>query len=452
MDPSPDTTWVDGDAPVPAYTELASTDDISSSLDALLLEARKAGTPLPLTVFSSPVARITTAFFRAVSDKNDELVTLFVQRGLVSPDVPDAWGQTPLIAAVAAGSGAMVCTLVRLGASLDLPGVYFANSTSRAYVPPKQRIPRTALMVAAARGNLALVQLLMELGADDGIIAPDGALALRLAADNGHRDVVAFLPARRGGAFRRWKTHHAKAMLRVRKAVGKIGAFGKFFGWYVPKFLLWDLPKYVVVLPVKKGVEYCWAHKGEFGGWCVRQVCALPGRVKAAAESVWRGVVKIPGAVVRCVVYLGKVVGRIPAAARIVGEWVWESLKKVGVVVGDVVLAAASAVHTAVMAAVDFFRTITLRDVWNGVVRVVTAVVVDLPVAVWAGVREFGEMSYAVMKALFGLCGQVLWWIARGLLWVANYVPRQLGKIVAGMGASVGKGFHEVMVWFDPKH
>ncbi|KAK3335624.1 hypothetical protein B0T19DRAFT_470846 [Cercophora scortea] len=461
------TVSIDGDAPVPTYTALASDDAISSTIDALHLSAStiSPSTPLPLTIFSPPLSHITSSFYRAIADRNDEIVTLFIQRGLTSPDAPDAKGRTPLIAAILAGSGQMVCTLLALGASINLFGVYDNNQN---YWHPG--VPRTPLMVAAARGNLALVSLLMEFGADDAIIAPDGALALRLAADAGYREIVAFLPARRGGAFRRWKTQHASAMLRVRKAAGKIWVFGKVFVWYIPRFVVWSVPKHLVVLPVGRAGAYCWRHKGEFGRWCKRVVCELPGRVKRAAESVGRGLVKVPGAVVKGVRFVGKAVGkipglvvrfvcwvgrvvsRIPAAGRIVGEWIWEGVKKVGGVVGDVVLAVVSAVHTAVMAAVDFFRRITLRDVWDGVVRVVRVVVVDLPVAVWAGIKGFGEVSYGVMKALFGLCGQVVWWIARGLLWVANYVPRQLGKIVLGVGESVGKGVHEVMVWFDPKH
>lgn len=152
-------------------------------------------------------ARIVASFFAAVGARNAEAVALLVARGLVSPDVRDATGRTPLIAAVEAGdNGTLVRLLAGLGAGVDTIG----TSTSTSAGPSSgaaggQSALRTPLMVAAARGRLPLVRLLVEeLGADDGIVAPgDGQLALRLAAEAGHREVVDYLPARRGGAWRR---------------------------------------------------------------------------------------------------------------------------------------------------------------------------------------------------------------------------------------------------------
>src|SRR4051812_12779747 len=112
----------------------------------------------------------------------------------------------------------MVCLLISLGATVDAFGTLPARGAPR----------RTPLQAAAAGGNLALVRLLVtDFGADDGLLAPDGQLALRLAADGGHRDVVAFLPVRRGGACARWKTHHAVAWARIKRAAGRVGFVGK---------------------------------------------------------------------------------------------------------------------------------------------------------------------------------------------------------------------------------
>jgi hypothetical protein len=42
-------------------------------------------------------------------------------------------------------------------------------------------------------GNLVIVKILMEeYHCDDGLVASDGQIALRLAAQNGHREVVDF--------------------------------------------------------------------------------------------------------------------------------------------------------------------------------------------------------------------------------------------------------------------
>ena len=61
-------------------------------------------------------------------------------------------------------------------------------------------------MIAAEKGNLTIVKLLIEAyHADDKLIAKDGQIALRLAASNGHREVVDYLPSRSGGGMKRWK-------------------------------------------------------------------------------------------------------------------------------------------------------------------------------------------------------------------------------------------------------
>ena len=128
-------------------------------------------------------------------------------------------------------------------------------------------------MVAAAEGNLPLVKLFHKVwGADDSLIAPDGQLALRLAAEGGHCEVVAHLPVRRGGGWRRWKTHHAVAVRRVREAARGIYWFAEVLLWRIPKFWGGTLPKYVLVLPLMKRVRWCWIHRREFGPWCQKQV------------------------------------------------------------------------------------------------------------------------------------------------------------------------------------
>jgi len=65
---------------------------------------------------------------------------------------------------------------------------------------------RTPLMCAAEKGNLNICKILCESAfADPMLIAPDGQTAQRLAARNGHKEVVQYLPANRGGAFLRLK-------------------------------------------------------------------------------------------------------------------------------------------------------------------------------------------------------------------------------------------------------
>jgi hypothetical protein len=319
-------------------------------------------------------------------------------------------------------------------------------------------------MVAAGRGNLALVKLLVgELGADDGLVAPDGQLALRLAADGGHREVVEYLPARRGGAWKRWRVHHAGAVARARKAVVKVGWFGVILVFYMPKLLLWDVPKHAVVKPLGKGCEYCWKNKHRFGGWCKKQATALPGRAKKVGKKVWesakkvpkevwRTVKAIPGAVKKLLKALWKVITKIPAAMKKLCVWIWESLKRVGKAVGHVFMRVMALLHTAVAAVLDFFRNIKLKDVWNGVCDVVQAIFRGLPHAIWKVVSSLGIVVAGIIIGIFGLTGKIIIFIFEALWYVAKYVPRQLGVIISGMLASIAKGYHEIMVWIDPKH
>ncbi|KAJ4290186.1 hypothetical protein N0V88_006695 [Collariella sp. IMI 366227] len=379
---------------------------------------------------------------KTITSKNTEAVTLFIQRGFVSPDVPDAspGGRTPLIAAVEAGNGAMVCTLIALGATVNGYGTLpsLVRPTTRDYLDPRREgdqqpgRERTPLMVAASRGNLALVKLLMEdFHADDGIIAPDGQLALRLAADGEHRDVVAYLPVRRGGAWRRWRTHHDVAVKRVQRAGWKIFGFFKVLLWDVPRFFLWTVPKY---WRVKRAGKAVW--KG----------------VKKVPKGVWRVAKEVPRVVERLLKWLWKVVKRIPEAMKMVCVWIWETLKRFGKAVGHVFLRVIAVLHTAVAAVLDFFRNIKLKDVWNGVCDVFKSVFFGLPKVLLKAVATAGLLVAGVIVALFGCAGKLVLFLFEALWWVAKYVPRQFGEIISGIWASIAKGYHEIMVWINPKH
>ena len=511
------------DYPVPGDHVPTYVEDVRDDIRAWTasLQDRASELHLPVTTFP-PVAfrdragiRVTTtgappldpetrdmhvqliaALFDAVQAKNTELVILLVSGGFVSPDCPNDGGQTPLYAAVAAGNGQMVCTLVGLGAEVDR----FSHGPALAYcatydVPAAQLFQRTPLMLAAHNGNLALVRLLVrDFGADDALVAPDGQLALRLAADAGHRDVVAFLPARRGGAFRRWKLHHGLAWRRVRTAARRIAFAAKCLFWYLPVGLVWYFPKYCLVLPLRDAGVWAWKNRAVFAAWCAEQarrtkrailrvpaqltaagratwdgVKAVPRAMQAVGISVWKFIKAIPGAVRHAALWVWAVVKATPHAAKVTTLWLWEQVKvvaralkialewvgqclqKLGTAVAGVALRLLSLIHTSLMAAVDFFRSITVKDVWNALYSLLQAVFVELPKAVWSGIKAFGEASYKFMDALFGLLGKVLWWIARGVVELVTYVPQQMWDILVAVFGSMAKGYHEMMVWVDPK-
>lgn len=378
-------------------------------------------------------SRIIASFHTAITNQNTEAVTLLLSRGLISPDIPSITGATPLITAIVAGSGPMVCTLIGLGADPDAYGTWGH--------PARQRTP---LQVAAATGNLALAKLLIEdFGVNDAEIAPDGQLALRLAAEGGHRELVDYLPARRGGAWRRWKTHHEVAVRRAREAAKNIVLFVEFIVYRIPRFFLWTIPK--------ETVQWGWKNKGKFGGWCKRAAKAVPRRVVKMAKEVARGIKRIPEGLVKLGKWIGRVVAAIPKALKMAALWVWGVLSKMGKACANAVLRVVAVLHTAVMAVVGFFRSITLKDVYDGICHALEAIFILFPKAVWSGIKSFGEFSYKFMKALFGTLGQIAWWLARIVMWLVIFIPSQLGKIITSMSSSVAKAFHEILVWFNPK-
>ncbi|KAK1758185.1 ankyrin repeat domain-containing protein 50 [Echria macrotheca] len=449
-------------SPVPPSTPSSSPSTAKDPTTTTTTTSPPAPTQADLDEIYTLQTSLIRTLHSAIRSQNTALISHLITTGLVSPDVPTPDGATPLITSITAGHGHVTSHLIALGADPNTPGKYKGH-------------PRTPLMVAAALGRLPLVKLLhKDYGADEAIIAPDGQLALRLAADAGHREVVDYLPSRRGGAFRRWRTHHAEAIRRIKKAGYNIYRFFRFFVWDVPRFFVWSVPKHVLVLPAVKGCRWCWANRKRFAGWCRHQVREMPGRVKRGAKAVWKvakevpgevwsaarkvpGEVwdvmkKIPGVVERVAKAVWRFVCRIPGAMRTVAAWIWGCLKRAGVAVADVFLKVVSAVHTALMAVLGFFRGISLRDVWNGFCEVLRAVFVRLPQALWEGVKAAGKMTRKVLEGLFGCIGSVIWYFFVGLWWAAKYVPTQLWSIICGIGSSIAKGYHEILVWINPKH
>ncbi|KAJ1325028.1 ankyrin repeat domain-containing protein 50 [Microdochium nivale] len=436
-------------------------------------------------------AHIIESFHDAVRGWHIEVVARLVSSGVVSPDVTNDIGTTPLIAAVRAGNATMVRCLVQLGAQVNALAAYdddddetsndlttsatlapqefqseeARRETRRSKLYARQRSGRTyplrtALQVAAYRGNLVIVKLLMaECGADDAIIAPDGQHALRLAATAGHREVVSYLPSRRGGELRRWKASHAVALRNIRKAGKNIGKFLWVLLWEIPEFFVWTCPKHIVVLPMVRTSKFCWHHKGRFPEWCGQQVRKMPEHARLLGEvckDLERGTIKaarrIPEFTRDLAALTWRFIKRIPPAARIAALWVLNSLKAAGL--GAVRIAARffSLVHTALLSLATMFRNVTPRDVLDGFVAVLRAIFVDLPRILYDRVVVGGMRAvYDVLATLFGLFGKCLYWIGYALLSVVVWVGKQVGSVFLWTGRSVKKGVDEVLVWIDPK-
>lgn len=345
-------------------------------------------------------------------------------------------------------------------------------------------------MQACTVGHLPLVKLFHQTYAcDDAKIAPDGQIALRLAAASNHREIVDYLPSRRGGGFLRWKTAHEKALGRAKRAIRGMYRFVRFFVWTIPSFVLYTCPKHMIVKPTVKACKYCWANKKRFADYCVGQIKKIPGEAKRAAKAcgrgiakiphlvgeagkaTWRGIKKIPGATVKAAQWMRKLIVdvakacwefltidlpklskrlgkyiysllfvRLPRAVSISAKWLWAGLLTVLTSIWNVLNRLLSAVHT-------FISSLSIQ----GFKHVLEAIFVTFPKMLWSWIDSFGAMSWKVLKALFGGLGECVWWIGRVLLWIVEYLPVKIWEVIAAVGQSVGKGGHEILVFFKPK-
>ncbi|KAI1131104.1 hypothetical protein F5Y10DRAFT_234258 [Nemania abortiva] len=401
-------------------------------------------------------------YFTDIRNSENSRIGRILEAGIVTVETNNRNGETPLLAAIEAGHISTTRLLLAAGAD---PNAFGAVPKKKGEVRSgrrhgclwrEDRVYRTPLQLAAAKGSLAIVKLLIDdYSADDALVAPDGELALRLAAANGHREVVAYLPVRRGGGFRRWKTRHAVAMRRVKRAVKGLGYVTEFFLYSLPKLFLWMIPKHVVVLPVARRVKWLYRHRAELPRIVINGLKKLWAGVKKLPKGLWEFLKGTARFMVRLVDFIIDVViatiTGLPKATRLAALWMWSGVKTLLRAVAWVFDRLFSFLHTAVMALVTFFKTVTLRNVWDGFVAFVRAVLVDGPkkLGLWLG--KFGHTVMRMLKALWGDLGELLGWLFWALVKVAMFVPKRLGEIIVGVLKSAGYGGKEVLIWINPK-
>lgn len=313
---------------------------------------------------------------------------------------------------------------------------------------------RTPLQLAAALGNLVLVKILKEeYQCDDSIVARDGQIALRLAAENGHWDVVKYLPARRGGGYLRWKHRNKDVLRRIKNAGSKIWTFVRALLWDVPKLIVWEVPRHLVVKPMMRGCVWCWRNKYYFGSWCRKQVVEMPRRIADFSKGCWKfGTKTMPRWILKGVIWCINVVTvRVPKSIAILSRWIWNGIASASKLVWRAILRVVSSLATAVEAMATFFWHLTLKDVWNGLWEVLRALFVAFPTLVGTWIAGFAEASYKMMKTWFGEVGEIAWYVVWGLGWIVLYLPVEVWKILKSLWASISKAGHEVKVWVNPK-
>ena len=374
---------------------------------------------------------------------------------------------------------------------------------------PDYQILRTPLMIAAEKGYLAIVKLLFNppCNADGGLCAPDGQIALRLASENGHREIVQFLPAVRKGGWGRFKHQHATSVYRVIQITDTLRIIGAVLFYYIPKAVLYQLPKWIaqqlfklVKWVVLVEIPYCGRAiarntirgasymKNEFPGLTKRATKAagkaiwnfftttLPKATVAFGKYTWKVVsVDIPNAAVETAKFLWKCFSNylpraIKATAKAVGRFLWSLItewfpafcKAVGhglvalsrgtwelLVRGLSVIA--SFIHSVFTAIFTLLRSISLKDIWNGFVRILEWLFVDVPKAIWKGVLALHVAVGKGLRKVFGWMGTVIVYLYMACVVCLLHVPARLGEALVEYSKVVGRGFKEILVWFNPK-
>lgn len=386
---------------------------------------------------------IVEAFFASISARDTAAVEHLIRdRGFISPDCPNAKGETPLLASIRSRSAPTARILLTLGADPNLPGKSAApwdNDDGGGINPggDSSSTILTPLMLAAATGQLAIVKLLVgDFHADDGAVGAHGETALWLAARAGHRDVVAYLPSRRGGAWRRLR--HSKEVRALRRAVVTAGRVVKFVGWTVPRCLVFEVPRGLG--------KMVWRRRWDIWKFFVRVVRGFPRFLVDSSKGFWKFVKELPRDVRRVVMWIYRAV---PRAWNVLWKGLVDGAKKVSSAVAYAAQRLISVLHSFFVAVISRLREVNLKDLGHDLLVAMQALLVNLPGAI----RTFMSESVAVLgrafKALFTSC------LVRTLLTVVTYmvclVPRTIWNILESLWAFLGRGVEELITLVNPK-
>ncbi|KAF2271306.1 ankyrin [Westerdykella ornata] len=443
--------------PPPLYT--SQPQDPVVELKILRESLRKAAADLPLPLLTYPPSNpdssstnreinlqqeIITSFFLALSNKNIPLTSAFLSSGLVSAESTDNHGCTPLLAAISTENVAVVKLLLDAGANVNRFSPKKKKLLHEKYPPL-----RTPLMHACTLGSLPVARILLsEYAADDALVAPDGETALHLAAKRRHREIVAFLPMRRAGGWKRWKCRVDRTVgRRVRKLGRWIVALGRVLLWEIPKLLLWDCPKHVILPGLKK----IWSKRKDLPRLTMKLLKGVWKGLKEVPEALWEAMKLVPNAVKWLTKLIWNAIKSLPGAVKIALVWAWSGVKAAGISTLEILKRLGSFLHTVLSAVASFFRGITLQDIWNGFVDVLEAVFIKLPAKLWDWIATFGKTTYEIIGKLFGCTGKAIWYLLLWIFYLLTYVPLKLVKILVDCGKSVGNGFQEILLWINPK-
>jgi hypothetical protein len=315
--------------PVPLYTSTTvDTDD-------QIREQISANTP-----------EVWNSIFKVIENGQIDALDHFVKLGLDLNTRHPTQNAYPIYYAVKFSQTNMMRHLINLHADVN---VWSASSTDIPfYYTPDLERARTPLMCAAEQGNLNICKILCESAfADPMLIAPDGQTAQRLAARKGHREIVRYLPAHRGGSFLRLKCAAPFNYLLIvddynhrwgfiRKASKGIYIFFKVLLFEIPKFLFFEVP-WEILKASKRGIVKLYRAIPPLKEWpdiVSRAMVSMAKGIKTFFIELAKGLKATPKVVYKEGKYLvkrtWKGIKAIPRLVKIGAEKTWSGLKLLG--------------------------------------------------------------------------------------------------------------------------
>jgi len=173
-----------------------------------VVEEARATPPVERSEWVAPTAAEVEAFANAVAAGDPEAIRALAARNMPLNEIDRTSGETPLLVAINAKGLATIELLLELGADPDHGGVQIPLSAAvvtgevpiieallaaGAEIDQRDEDGCTALMDAAAAGNLEMVKLLVEAGADPNAVDDLDRTALDVAQECRKRKVAAYL-------------------------------------------------------------------------------------------------------------------------------------------------------------------------------------------------------------------------------------------------------------------
>jgi hypothetical protein len=284
--------------------------------------------------------------FRVIETGQVDAISQFVELGLDLATRHPRRLQYPIYHAVHHSQSNMMRHLINFKCDVNV----WSGPDRLFGIRPDNERQRTPLMCAAEQGNLNICKILCESAfADPMLIAPDGQTAQRLAARNGHKEIVTYLPAHRGGAYLRLdcaslipvNPYSCVDELRHRWNIIRVAAHGVYevchvTFYLIPRFFLFDAPREILRASGRalRRLYNSIPPISEWGGVIARAVKSILRGIKDFIVGTAKVIAKTPKALYKCGKYIVKQTWKgikaLPELVKIGAQKTWAGLKAFG--------------------------------------------------------------------------------------------------------------------------